>query len=265
MIVTVLAFTNMQILLTLFFTWASIHVLHQISYINDSYAAKRPVRRPLRDKVIDYGVIFTCLYPMATPQVLDGEFQLGGEAIYVPEFVTHGFLRDLHIFGAFALFGIFLVLWIGKNLRDYRQGQLLFPSVLLIGLTIVIGFTLPLFPNLDVAFQGFNCWHSFQYLALIWYLNLMRKERGELDNHFIAEANGPDRPLALLRAQRRADRGGGPAGAADHADPGGLERRRRTTSSSCRPCGSTTTSITCSSRSSATWSGRATGCWVRRR
>jgi len=98
------------------------------------------------------------------------------------------------IFGAFALFGIFLVLWIGKNVRDYRQGNLLFPSVLLIGLTIVIGFTLPLFPNLDVAFQGFNCWHSFQYLALIWYLNLMRKERGELDNHFIAESNGPDRP-----------------------------------------------------------------------
>src|SRR3712207_8691521 len=56
----------------------------------------------------------------------------------------------------------------------------LFRSVLLIGLTIAIGFTLPLFPNLDVAFQGFNCWHSFQYLALIWFLNLMRKERGEL-------------------------------------------------------------------------------------
>src|SRR3712207_779639 len=68
----------------------------------------------------------------------------------------------------------------------------LFRSVLLIGLTIAIGFTLPLFPNLDVAFQGFNCWHSFQYLALIWFLNLMRKERGELDNHFVAESNGPD-------------------------------------------------------------------------
>jgi hypothetical protein len=67
--------------------------------------------------------------------------------------------------------------------------------VLLIGLTIGIGFTLPLFPNIDVAFQGFNSWHSFQYLALIWYLNSMRKERGEIDNHFIAEMNGPDRPL----------------------------------------------------------------------
>jgi hypothetical protein len=192
--VTVLAFVNLQILLTIFFTWASIHVLHQITYINDAYNAKRPVKRATRDRIIDYGVVFTCLYPMATPQILNREFQLGGESIYIPDFVVNSpFLRDLHIFGAFALFGTFLVLWIGKTVRDAREGQLLVPSVLLISLTIAIGFTLPLFPNLDVAFQGFNCWHSFQYLALIWYLNLMRKERGELDPNFIAEANGPDR------------------------------------------------------------------------
>jgi hypothetical protein len=193
--VTVLAFVNLQVLLTIFFTWASIHVLHQITYINDAYNAKRPVKRSMRDRVIDYGVVFTCLYPMATPQILNREFQLGGETIFIPDFVVDSpFLRDLHIFGAFALFGVFLVLWVGKTLREARTGQLLIPSVLLISLTIVIGFTLPLFPNLDVAFQGFNCWHSFQYLALIWYLNLMRKERGELDPGFIAEANGPDRP-----------------------------------------------------------------------
>ena len=193
--VTVLAFVHLQLLLTIFFTWASIHVLHQITYINDAYNAKRPVKRTTRDRVIDYGVVFTCLYPMATPQILNREFQLGGETIYIPDFVVESaFLRDLHVFGAFALFGVFLVLWVGKTVREARTGQLLMPSVLLISLTIAIGFTLPLFPNLDVAFQGFNCWHSFQYLALIWYLNLMRKERGELDPGFIAEANGPDRP-----------------------------------------------------------------------
>jgi hypothetical protein len=41
-IVTVLAFVNLQVLLTIFFTWASIHVLHQITYINDCYAASGP-------------------------------------------------------------------------------------------------------------------------------------------------------------------------------------------------------------------------------
>src|SRR3954453_14508616 len=33
--VTVLSFVNLQVLLTVFFLWASIHVLHQITYIND--------------------------------------------------------------------------------------------------------------------------------------------------------------------------------------------------------------------------------------
>jgi hypothetical protein len=196
-LVTVLAFVNLQILLTLFFTWASIHVLHQITYINDCYAAKRPAKRSLQSRVIDYGVVFTCLYPLATPQILNGDFQLAGTQIYVPDWATHGFIAQAQIFGAFAVFGTFFVLWVGKNVREWRAGQLNVPGVLLISLTIVIGFVLPLMPNIDVAFQGFNTWHSFQYLALIWFLNGMRKERGEIDNHFVAEMNGPDRPLSF--------------------------------------------------------------------
>lgn len=192
--VTILAFADLQILLTIFYTWASIHVLHQISYINDSYAAKRPVVRPLREKIVDYGVVFTCLYPLATPQILDHRFQLGGQQIYVPHWADHGIVASLQIVAISATFATFFCLWVAKNLRDWRLGRLNVPSVLLIGMTIFVGFTLPLAPNIDVAFQGFNCWHSFQYLALIWFLNSMRKERGEIDNHFIAEMNGPDRP-----------------------------------------------------------------------
>jgi hypothetical protein len=92
-----------------------------------------------------------------------------------------------------VLFAVFLGLWLAKCVRDWRAGRLLVPSVLLIGLTIAVGFTLPLLPNSDVAFQGFNVWHSVQYLALVWFLMAMRKERGEIDNHFVAEMNGPDR------------------------------------------------------------------------
>src|ERR1700709_1576308 len=77
-IVTTMAFVNLQVLLTVFFMWASIHVLHQITYINDCYVAKGPVTRPLRERVVDYGVVFLCLYPMATPQILAGSFQLRG-------------------------------------------------------------------------------------------------------------------------------------------------------------------------------------------
>ncbi|MGI8556831.1 MAG: hypothetical protein ACR2ND_00735 [Solirubrobacteraceae bacterium] len=194
-IVCALAFADLQVLLTIFYTWASIHVLHQISYINDSYAAKRPSPRPLREKVIDYGVVFTCLYPLATPQILHHRFQLGGQEIYVPRWADHGLVADAQIAAVCAAFGVFFVLWVARNIRDARAGELNVPSALLIGMTILVGFTLPLAPNIDVAFQGFNCWHSLQYLALIWFLNSMRKERGEIDNHFIAEINGADKPL----------------------------------------------------------------------
>ncbi|MEY2516918.1 MAG: hypothetical protein QOJ89_4276 [bacterium] len=194
-IVTMMAFVNLQVLLTLFFMWASIHVLHQITYINDCYVAKTARPRPLRERAVDYGVVFLCLYPMATPQILDGSFQLGGTTLYVPRWATHGLAADVQIIGIAVLFGAFFVLWVAKSIRDLRRGTLLTPSVLLIGLTIAVGFTLPLSPNIDVAFQGFNVWHSVQYLGLVWYLMAMRKERGELDNRFVAERNGPDRPL----------------------------------------------------------------------
>lgn len=193
-IVTVMAFVHLQVLLTMFFMWASVHVLHQITYINDCYAAKGPVRRPRRERLIDYGVVFLCLYPMATPQILEGSFQLGGTPLYVPDWATRGIVADAQIYGVAALFAVFLALWLAKTARDWREGRVLLPSVLLISLTILIGFTLPLFPNLDVAFQGFNVWHSLQYLALVWFLMAMRKERGEIDNRFVAEMNGPDRP-----------------------------------------------------------------------
>lgn len=193
-IVTVMSFVDIQVLLTIFFLWASVHVLHQITYINDCYAAKGPVPRPAREKLVDYGVVFLCLYPMATPQILEGSFQLGGTPLYVPEWATSGLAASAQIYGIAALFALFFALWVAKSVRDWRAGRMLLPSVLLIGLTIAIGFTLPLFPNSDVAFQGFNVWHSLQYLALVWFLMAIRKERGEIDNRFVAEMNGPDRP-----------------------------------------------------------------------
>jgi len=60
-------------------------------------------------------------------------------------------------------------------------------------LRFAIGFALPLFANSDVAFQGFNVWHSLQYPAHVWFLMAMRKGRGEIDNRFVAETNGPGR------------------------------------------------------------------------
>ena len=115
-----------------------------------------------------------------------GRFLAGSLAL--PVLVTALSFASMQI-----LLTVFFGLWVAKCARDWRAGRLLVPSVLLIGLTIAIGFTLPLLPNTDVAFQGFNVWHSVQYLALVWFLMAMRKDRGEIYSHFVAEMNGPDR------------------------------------------------------------------------
>jgi hypothetical protein len=36
--------------------------------------------------------------------------------------------------------------------------------------TVAMAFIVPVFDNLDVSFQGFNTWHSLQYLALTWFI-----------------------------------------------------------------------------------------------
>jgi len=43
------------------------------------------------------------------------------------------------------------------------------------------------------VFQGFNVWHFLQYLAPMWFLMAMRKQRGEIDNRFTAAMNGSGR------------------------------------------------------------------------
>jgi hypothetical protein len=71
------------------------------------------------------------------------------------------------------------------------------PSVALIGVTTIVSLAIPTFKNLDVAFQGYNTWHSFQYLALVWYLNSLRKEQGEITNRVISAVSGSGRSWAF--------------------------------------------------------------------
>jgi hypothetical protein len=49
----------------------------------------------------------------------------------------------------------------------------------------VVSFLLPLGSNLDVLFQGYNTWHSFQYLFLLWLINRLRYQRGQIDNRLV--------------------------------------------------------------------------------
>jgi len=170
-----------QLLVSFFFTWASLHVLHQIIYLTDCYRARSGVAEPPWSRYVDYGLILTGLYPIGLYKIAAGEFRVGGVLLPYPDFLRRLPLPQL----AAVAFAIFLVAWIAKTSIEIREGRVSFPKTLLIGITTVVSFCLPLGSNLDVLFQGYNTWHSFQYLFLLWLINRLRDQRGEIENPFV--------------------------------------------------------------------------------
>jgi hypothetical protein len=209
-IVVSLAIVNLTLLVTIFFFWASVHVIHQAAYIADSYRFKDPrgrtpnlARWQLVSRVIDYGLLMTSLYPIATfkftgaPLVIFGHnlsshgFETGGRALLFPEFLKFEWLGPL----AAAGFFFFLTAFIAKTAWEWRAGLLHVPKTLHMGLASLLFFVTPALPNLDVAFQGLNTWHSFQYLAVVLYLNQVRSERGLIGSQYVARVSSSGRRL----------------------------------------------------------------------
>jgi hypothetical protein len=180
-VVITLAFLNLTLLLTVFFFWASIHVLHQIVYVTEMYNEKQATNLSLFSRLGDYAVILTALYPLAAWKIATGRFMIGTNNLgeVVGQFLPIGPWMVWLAGGAFA---IALAWWITKSVMEWRQGTLHVPKTLFIGLTISVSFIVPALGNLDTAFQGMNVWHSFQYLALTWLLINLANRRGQLKN-----------------------------------------------------------------------------------
>ncbi|HEX7976308.1 MAG TPA: hypothetical protein VF498_17995 [Anaerolineales bacterium] len=174
------ALLNLSLLLTFFFFWASVHVLHQIVYILDLYNHRQKTGLTRFSRLSDYAVVLTALYPLAVWKIVNHSFMIGSNdlgsviATIVP-------LGNWMIWLAGGVFGLALATWAVKSFQEYRQGVLNRPKTLFIALTAGASFFVPALGNLDTAFQGMNVWHSLQYLALTWMLNNLRQERGELE------------------------------------------------------------------------------------
>jgi hypothetical protein len=108
-------------------------------------------------------------------------FMVGGVVLPYPDF-----LRAFHLpILAGVVFFLFLFAWIAKTIAEFREGRGSVPKTLLISVTTVVSFCLPMGSNLDVLFQGYNTWHSFQYLFLLWLINRLRDQRGEISSPFV--------------------------------------------------------------------------------
>src|SRR5262249_36963741 len=152
------------LLITVFFGWASLHVLHQIAYLTDCYRARSSSADSAWSRGVDYGLILTGLYPIGLRKIAAHQFQVGGTALPYPDWLQPFHLPVI----AAGLFGGFLIAWIAKTLVEFRNNRGNVPKTLLIAITTVVSFCLPIGSNLDVLFQGYNTWHSFQYLFLLW-------------------------------------------------------------------------------------------------
>lgn len=169
------------VLITFFFTWASIHVLHQVIYLSDCYRSRAAWADQKWSRLVDYGLVITGLYPIGMYKLSQKLFHVGGVVLPYPDF-----LRPFHLpVLAGILFGFFLVAWIVKTVAEFRDGRGNVPKTLLLAITTFVSFCLPMGQNLDVLFQGYNTWHSFQYLFLLWIINRLRDQRGEIDNPFV--------------------------------------------------------------------------------
>jgi hypothetical protein len=203
-IVTILALFNLPLLLTIFFFWASIHVLHQIIYITSMYNERQKTGQrfnlSLFSRLSDYAVILTALYPLAAWKIANGKFAIGqnnlsemvDQVLGIVGLSTGPWMWIL-VGGAFL---IALTVWIAKSIVEARQGTLHKPKTLFIGVTVLASFFVPALGNLDTAFQGMNVWHSFQYLALTWMLINLRARQGGLKNSPFVEKMAVDNKAA---------------------------------------------------------------------
>lgn len=175
-----LGIVDFQLLVTLFFLWASVHILHQVAYILDCYSKKLHKPLSLPNRILDYVTVFSSLYPIGVWRMVNDDFAIGQVRILVPDFIL---VRNNPVVGlglvsvVTLVFAVSLTLWLLRSYSEWRAGELHAPKFILMGLTVGVSFFIPSYRELDVAFQGFNTWHSVQYLGLTLYINRLRERR----------------------------------------------------------------------------------------
>jgi hypothetical protein len=191
LIVIVLALANLPLLLTIFFFWASLHTWHQIIFVVDSYHEKERLVRKERIRkrlaqFVDYGPVLVGLYPLAAYRIaVTQDFAVGPNSLndVIPSF----FERPWLAIAAIVIFLIALFAFIVKSAMEIKRGTANMPKILFISVTVIAFFFIPSLSNLDTALQGVNVWHCTQYLALTWYINRLREDRGEIKQEPLIE------------------------------------------------------------------------------
>ena len=174
------------LLLTAFFFWASVHVTHQAQWISEAYRRRAGLPVSALDRLLDGAVILGALYTVAMYKFVEGRFTLGTSTLLFPDFLRRPWVARAFTVGFAALFLFYVV----RTAREIRLGRSSWPRLMFMAATVALAFIIPIFDNLDVAFQGFNTWHSLQYLALTWFILSRKAETGEIGSGFVRKISG---------------------------------------------------------------------------
>ncbi len=177
------------LLLTGFFLWASIHVTHQAQYISETYRMRAGAPRRAIDRWLDGGLILGALYTVAMYKFVENRFALGSSVLLFPDFLKHRWVPIAFTIGYAAFFLVYVV----RTFGEIRRGETSWPRLLFMTVTVAMAFVVPIFNNLDVSFQGFNTWHSLQYLALTWFILGREAETGRIGNGFVRGLAGKEK------------------------------------------------------------------------
>jgi hypothetical protein len=184
---------NFQILLSVFIFAASLHVLQQNAFLSDVYRRRQGRPEATWSRVVDYGLLMICIYPIASYKLVHGAFVLGDVPILIPPFL----MTPATYYVVWIAFAVLLVAWLGKTWQEQRAGVLNVPKTLLIGVTTVVGFLAPVAASgtrLELSFQAVNAWHSIQYLGIVWYVQKLRKDQGLIESPFVRSLSGSGAP-----------------------------------------------------------------------
>lgn len=188
---------NFQVLLSLFIFTASAHVLQQNAYLAGVYRNRAGRTEPIWSRLVDAGVLALSFYPIASYKLNRHQFLLGDVEILIPDAVRSPWVTV----ALSTLFAALLAAWVAKTVWERRRGVLNPAKTLLIGFTCPVAFLIPAAASgdrLELAFQAVNCWHSIQYLALVWLILKIRKERGLTPSRLLSRIGGTGRPVRLF-------------------------------------------------------------------
>lgn len=192
--VVTMTLLDFQALMSFFVFWASLHVLQQNAYLADVYRRRAGRPEPALSRLLDYAVLFLSFYPLASYKLVREEFSLGSIRILIPSFAR----TEATWWLAGAAFAAALAAWLAKTAWETRRGLFNVPKTLLISIALTVAFFIPAAERgerLELAFQTVNAWHSLQYLAIVWIVLKIRRERGLLESPFVARLAGPGRAV----------------------------------------------------------------------